>query len=64
MTSHEKLMSLSHSDFLTDDINDFAEFLGLDGIDGDLFYETYYHLNINDYYDEDDYRETNKFECY
>ncbi len=28
---------------------DFAEYLGLDGVDADLFYESYYDLNSDDY---------------
>ena len=37
-------MALSKSDFLNEDISDFAQFLGLDGIDEDLFYESYYEM--------------------
>ncbi len=28
---------------------DFAEYLGLDGVDADLFYESYYDLNSDEY---------------
>lgn len=41
-------MTLSASDFHTEDISDFAEFLGLNGIDGDLFYESYYQIDVDD----------------
>ena len=41
-----------------DDILKFAEYLGLKGIDADVFYESYYHLDNRDlerYYDEVEY---------
>ena len=38
-------------DMDTDDLLDFAKHLGFDGIDGDLFYESYYQLD-NDEYEE------------
>ena len=43
------------------DMEDFAkEYLGLQGSDTDLFYESYYNLD-NDGYEEDEYRdETNQ----
>ena len=31
------------------DLEGFAEYLGLDGIDADLFYETYYDLDNEEY---------------
>jgi len=39
-----------------EDIIKFAEYLGLSGIDADVFYESYYNLNndeIERYYDEE-----------
>ena len=41
-----------------DDIIAFAESLGLNGVDADLFYETYYNLDnreLDYYYEEDEY---------
>ena len=35
-------------DFPVTDVEDFASFLGLNGTDADMFYESYYKLNIND----------------
>ena len=35
--------------FSNDDITSFAEYLGLDGIDADLFYEQYYDLDNDEY---------------
>ena len=31
------------------DFDSFAEYLGLDGIDADMFYEAYYDLDRDDY---------------
>tara|TARA_B100000427_G_C15366067_1_gene532155 strand:- start:626 stop:766 length:141 start_codon:yes stop_codon:yes gene_type:complete len=39
---------------LNEDIEDFAEYLGLKGIDADSFYESYYQLNKTDYEEYDD----------
>ena len=36
-----------------DDLEAFANYLGLSGTDVDVFYESYYHLNSDDY-DYDD----------
>ena len=37
-----------------DDVLDFAEYLGLSGTDADLFYESYYNLDNEEYeYDYD-----------
>ena len=33
----------------TDDVLNFAKHLGLDGLDRDLFYESYYQLNNDEY---------------
>jgi len=35
---------MKNSDFLNEDLEKFAGYLGLDGIDSDLFYESYYKL--------------------
>ena len=53
-------MALSPSNFLTSqDMEDFAqEYLGLEGTDADMYYESYYQLNDSegDGYDDDDYQ--------
>ena len=52
------LMTLSPQDFLsTEDMENFASFLGLEGIDSDMFYESYFNLNVDDEYNDDEYRE-------
>lgn len=38
--------------FKNSDLEKFAEYLGLDGIDSDVFYESYYQLGSQEY---DDY---------
>ena len=52
-------MALSPSNFLSaQDMEDFAQdYLGLAGIDSDLYYESYYQLNDNDgeQYDDEEY---------
>ena len=50
-------MALSPSHFLTSqDMEDFAQdYLGLSGIDSDLYYESYYKLNDEDGYDDEEY---------
>ena len=35
--------------FSSDDVLSFAERLGFTGVDGDLFYESYYQLDNEDY---------------
>ena len=35
--------------FPVTDVEDFAKHLGLDGTDADMFYESYYNLNIDDW---------------
>lgn len=42
---------MNPTEFPMSDIEKFAEYLGLDGIDSDLFYESYYELDEYDYYD-------------
>ena len=42
---------MNPSEFPVSDIEKFAEYLGLDGIDSDLFYESYYELDEYDSYD-------------
>ena len=51
-------MALSPSHFLTSqDMEDFAkDFLGLDGTDSDMYYESYYQLNDEDGYDDEEYQ--------
>ena len=39
----------------TSDIEDFAAYMGLNGIDSDMFYEQYYHLNVDD--EDEEYME-------
>jgi hypothetical protein len=36
---------MTNTDFSTEDLERFAEYMGFDGIDSDLFYETYYKMN-------------------
>lgn len=52
-------MALSPAQFpSTQDIEDFANSMGLSGVDADLFYEAYYRLNTDDEYeDEVEYRD-------
>ena len=38
----------------TDDLLNFAKYLGFEGLDGDLFYESYYQLDNEDYEYEDE----------
>lgn len=35
--------------FHNHDLEKFAEYLGLEGIDSDVFYESYYQMNNEDY---------------
>jgi len=52
-------MALSPAHLLsTQDMEDFAQdYLGLSGIDADMYYESYYQLNdSNDGYDDEDYQ--------
>ena len=48
-------------DSLTDDVLSFAEHLGFKGVDSDLFYESYYQLDNEEY--EYDYEGAIE-ECY
>jgi hypothetical protein len=41
--------------FNQDDITQFAEYMGLKGIDTDLFYESYYQLDNEEYEYDFDY---------
>ena len=54
-------MALSPKHFLSnEDMEDFAsDYLGLNGIDYDMYYEAYHKLNIDDYQyeEEDEYRQ-------
>ena len=38
-----------HNRLLNDDVIEFANYLGLDGVDADLFYEQYYDLDNEEY---------------
>ena len=51
-------MSSYHSDILTtEDLEDFArDYLGLTGVDADMYYESYYNLDNNGY-EEEEYRD-------
>ena len=53
------MSQLSRSALLsTQDMEDFAQdYLGLTGVDADMYYESYYQLNTDDEYDEDYVRE-------
>ena len=53
------MSQLSRSTFLsTQDMEDFAQdYLGLTGVDADMYYESYYQLNTDHEYDEDYVRE-------
>ena len=53
------MSQLSRSSLLsTQDMEDFAQdYLGLTGVDADMYYESYYKLNTDDEYDEDYGRE-------
>ena len=44
---------MTHQDFLNEDLELFADYLGLDGIDADLFYESYYQLKNEDIEEDD-----------
>ena len=58
-------MTLAPDVFPISDVEDFASYLGLDGTDADMFYESYYNLNIEDWdWDDDEYREDDKFANY
>lgn len=50
--------------FPVTDVEDFASYLGLDGTDADMFYESYYQLNVDDEWLEDEYREEDKYKDY
>lgn len=39
---------MDQDDFKASDVEDFAEYLGLDGQDADLFYESYYQIHDGD----------------
>ncbi len=50
-------MAISPSNLLSSrDMEDFAQdFLGLQGTDSDMYYESYYNLNTDDAYDDEEY---------
>lgn len=37
------------------DVENFASYLGLEGTDADMFYESYYQINTDDEHEEDTY---------
>ena len=39
---------MTHPNFPVEDLEKFAEYMGLNGIDSDLFYESYYKMNKED----------------
>ena len=43
---------MTEPNFNTSDLEDFAEYMGFKGVDSDLFYESYYQMNSDEY---DDY---------
>lgn len=57
-------MTHSPDVFPVTDVEDFASYLGLDGMDADMFYESYYQLNVDDEYEEDEYREETHYQTY
>jgi hypothetical protein len=57
-------MTLTPDSFRSSDMDDFAKFLGMDGLDADMFYESYYQLNVDDEYEEDEYREETHYQTY
>lgn len=52
--------------FQNSDLEEFAEYLGLNGIDTDLYYESYYQMNSDEYDDYDlEWGQTESIElCY
>ncbi len=42
------VVTMTHPTFPVSDLESFAEHLGLDGIDSDLFYECYYNVSDED----------------
>ena len=46
-----------------DDVLEFAKHLGFDGIDKDLFYESYYQLDNEDYEYEEAYDDYTSYVC-
>jgi len=44
---------MQHNYFLNEDLEKFAQHIGFDGIDSDMFYESYY--GIDEDYDEEDW---------
>ena len=53
------MSQLSRSSLMSaQDMEDFAQdYLGLSGVDADMYYESYYQLNTNDEYDDEFLRE-------
>ena len=42
------LLTMTYPKFPVEDLEKFAEYMGLNGIDSDLFYESYYKMNKED----------------
>lgn len=40
---------MTHPNFPVEDLEKFAEYMGFNGIDTDLFYESYYKMNNKEY---------------
>lgn len=59
-------MDLTPDTFLSSDMESFANYLGLDGSDADMFYESVYGLQDEwEYeYEEDEYREETHYQTY
>ena len=41
--------TMTHPKFPVEDLEKFAEYMGFNGIDTDLFYESYYKMNNKEY---------------
>jgi len=58
-------MTLAPDVFPVTDVEDFASYLGLDGMDADMFYESIYGLEGEWEYEwDDDYREEDRIITY
>ena len=43
---------MKNTDFLNEDLERFAEYMGFEGVDSDLFYESYYNIRMGKTEDE------------
>jgi hypothetical protein len=50
--------------FPVTDVEDFASYLGLDGMDADMFYESWYHTENWTWEDEEYRNEEDKYQKY